>query len=79
MKTQKELETFSNYLLESGFKTEELAQLLQQLNSLIIMTKVNARKVDGSSTNYIGTQEWKDSYAARDFKKLQIIKIITEL
>jgi len=78
MKTQKELELFSDYLLNSNFKTEELAQLLEQLNSLIIMSKVNARKVDESAA-YIGTQEWKDSYAARDFRKLQIIKMITEL
>jgi hypothetical protein len=78
MKTQKELETLSYYVLDSGFKTEELSKIIEDLNTLIIMSKVNARKTSESS-GYIGSQEWKDSYATRDFKKLQLIKMITEL
>ncbi len=78
MKTQKELETLSYYVLDSGFKTEELSKIIEDLNTLIIMSKVNARKTS-ETAGYIGSQEWKDSYSTRDFKKLQIIKMITEL
>jgi hypothetical protein len=78
MNTQKELETLSYYVLNSDFKIEELSKIIEDLNTLIIMSKVNARK-SSESAGYIGSKEWKDSYSTRDFKKLQLIKIIAEL
>jgi hypothetical protein len=79
MNTEKTLEIFSGYVLNSGFKTDELTQIIDDLNGLFIMTKVDARKKKEEFSTYVASQDWKDSQATRDYLKLKLIKLISEL